>query len=282
MKPVKLFEEFILENIDNVADSFIDIFNKLTSSHKLDDRMNGPWYKPRHQMLYIEPRTNGKPDPKLEADFREFGRKHGFNLELEYEEDLGYGEYSYGYTIEEISEESNEVDMSLQSKMARKYEKWERGLISIWGGTLYIGYHSDIPKSGKVQPLNQLKRDLIDFMKLKPGSNEYYETDEWFAEGGYRGGVPLFTKTMLDEIYMKIAKKTPAPFDFTIYRTSDKEEDGINSYTTLQGAYARNNSTEMAYLIPRGTPIIFAGVDADANEIIWIPTKSELKKYRIQ
>jgi hypothetical protein len=88
----------------------------------------------------------------------------------------------------------------------------------------------------------------------------------------------------MDKIFSNIAKKTPAPFDFTIYRTSAKEEDGVNSYTVHTGAYSNwhaGDSVERAYMIPKGTPIIFADADADNGEIIWNPTKSDLAKYRI-
>ena len=280
MKKVKLFESFIFESNDAIANSFIKLFYKSKSSHGLDRKMDYLMYKERFGEI-IMGTIDGKPNAKLNADLQAFAIQNGFDLTLKSEEDLGFGEYSYAYSIEEIQQESGVVDMAFQRKMARKYEKWERGLIHAWGGTLYLSYYNNIPKSGKTQSLNQLKRDVIEFMSLEVGSDEWYETDEWFAEGGYRGGVPLFTKDLLEDIYRKIAKKTPAPFDFIIRRTSDKEEDGLNSYTTIKGGYARNGGKEMAYLIPKGTPIIFAGVDADESEIIWIPTKADLKKYRI-
>jgi len=174
-------------------------------------------------------------------------------------------------------------ESSVMNSMVKKYEKWERGVIKAWGSIFYIDYHS-MPTSGKTQPFNQLKRDFIEFFNTPISSDEFEELDDWIQEYGKRGGVPLFNKTVMDKIFKDIAKKTPAPLDFTIYRTSAKEESGVNSYTVNKGSYSNwhaDNSVERAYLIPKGTPVIFADADADNGEIIWMPTKSDLIKYRI-
>ena len=174
-----------------------------------------------------------------------------------------------------------EVTQAIQAKMAKKYETWERGVIRAWGDIFYLDYHS-MPKSGKTQPLAQLKRDFTELINTDVNSYEYEELQDWFQEYGKRGGVPLFNKKSMDSIFASIAKKTPAPFDFIIYRTSKIEQDGVNSYTTAKGAYLDwAQGVERAYLIPKGTPIIFADADADDNEIIWMPTKSDLTKYKI-
>lgn len=174
-----------------------------------------------------------------------------------------------------------EVTKAVQAKMAKKYEAWERGVIRAWGNIFYLDYHS-MSKSGKTQSLNQLKKDFATLQKTDPNSSKYEELQDWFQEYGKRGGVPLFNKKVMDDIFMSIAKKTQAPFDFIIYRTSDKEQDGVNSYTTEKGAYLDwANGPERAYMIPKGTPIIFADADADNNEIIWAPTNTQLKKFRI-
>ena len=174
-----------------------------------------------------------------------------------------------------------EVDQSIQTKMAKKYQDWERGVIKAWGSIFYLDYHS-MPRGGKTQSMDQLKKDFALVFKTDVNSDKFEELDNWIQEYGNRGGVPLFNKKVMDDIFMSIAKKTPAPFDFIIYRTTDKEQDGVNSYTTEKGAYANQaNGSEKAYLIPKGTPVIFADSDADNNEIIWMPTKAQLKKFRI-
>lgn len=174
-------------------------------------------------------------------------------------------------------------ESNVMNNLVKKYEKWERGVIKAWGSTLYIDYHS-MPKGWyKTQPLNQLKNDFLKFFKTDIDSTKGEDLSEWLADGGKRNGVPLFNKMIMDKIFKDIAEKTPAPFDFTIYRTSKKEESGVNSYTVNKGAYSnwQSGGVERAYLIPKGTPVIFAGVDADNGEIIWNPTKAELKKYRV-
>ena len=174
-----------------------------------------------------------------------------------------------------------EVTKAVQAKMAKKYEAWEHGVIRAWGNIFYLDYHS-MSKSGKTQSLNQLKKDFATLQKTNPNSSKYEELQDWFQEYGKRGGVPLFNKKVMDDIFLSIAKKTPAPFDFIIYRTSNKEQDGVNSYTAEKGAYLDwAQGHERAYLIPKGTPVIFADLDADDNEIIWMPTKAQLKKHRI-
>ena len=174
-----------------------------------------------------------------------------------------------------------EVTKTVQAKMAKKYEAWEHGVIRAWGNIFYMDYHS-MSKSGKTQSLNQLKKDFATLQKTDPNSSKYEELQDWFQEYGKRGGVPLFNKKTMDDIFLSIAKKTPAPIDFIIYRTSNKEQDGVNSYTTEKGAYLDwAQGSERAYMIPKGTPIIFADTDADDNEIIWMPTKAQLKKHRI-
>lgn len=174
-----------------------------------------------------------------------------------------------------------EVTKEVQAKMAKKYETWERGVIRAWGDIFYLDYHS-MPKSGKTQSLNRLKKDFQELQNTDPNSSKYEELQDWLQEKGKRGGVPLFNKKIMDGIFLSIAKKTPAPIDFIIYRTSNKEQDGVNSYTTEKGAYLDwAQGSERAYMIPKGTPVIFADADADDNEIIWMPTKSDLKKYRI-
>lgn len=183
--------------------------------------------------------------------------------------------------FEEFNKSGYESDK--MNSLVKKYEKWERGVIKAWGSIFYMDYHK-MPVGGKTQPFNQLKNDFLEFFNTPFGSDAFEELDEWLQEYGKRNGVPLFNKTVMDKIFNDIAKKTPAPFDFTIYRTSAKEEDGVNSYTVNKGAYKNwlsSGGVERAYLIPKGTPVIFADADADNGEIIWAPTKSDLKKYRI-
>lgn len=173
-------------------------------------------------------------------------------------------------------------ESNVMNNLVKGYEKWERGVIKAWGSIFYMDYHS-MPSSGKTQPFNQLKKDFLELFNTPIDSYEFEELDDWIQEYGKRGGVPLFNKTVMDKIFSDIAKKTPAPFDFTIYRTSVKEESGVNSYTVNKGAYGdwQANGAERAYLIPKGSPVIFADADADNGEIIWMPTKKDLTKHRI-
>jgi len=173
-------------------------------------------------------------------------------------------------------------ESNVMNNLVKKYEKWERGVIKAWGSIFYMDYHK-MPTGGKTQPFNQLKRDFVELFNTPLGTDEFEELDDWIQEYGKRGGVPLFNKTIMNKIFSDIAKKTPAPFDFTVYRTSVKEEGGVNSYTLNKGAYldCLGNCIERAYLIKKGTPVIFAGADADNGEIIWMPTKADLTKYRI-
>lgn len=175
-----------------------------------------------------------------------------------------------------------EVTKAVQAKMAKKYETWERGVIRAWGNIFYIDYHS-MPKAGKTQSLDQLKKDFAALQNTDPNSSKYEDLQEWIQEYGKRGGVPLFNKKVMDGIFASIAKKTPAPYDIIIYRTADDEHPGVNSYTLIDddSYYGYEKSIRRGYKIPKGTPIIFAGVDADDEEMIWNPTKSDLTKYRI-
>lgn len=176
-----------------------------------------------------------------------------------------------------------EISERLQKKLAKKYEKWERGLIKAWGGTLYLNYHGLKP-SGKTQPLSNFKSEMESFLDLDKGSSKYEDMNEWLADGGLKNGVPLFNKKLIEKSFNTIAKKTPAPHDFMIYRAFDIEQPGINSYTLYPDDFYQKmfkKKTLASYLIPKGTPIIFAGVDADKNEILWNPTNSDLTKYRV-
>ena len=182
-----------------------------------------------------------------------------------------------------ISElKSSEDVLKYTENIVKKYEKWERGLIKTWGGLLYINYHN-FKESGKTQPIDNFKREMETLFDMSTDSEEYHDMHEWLSDGGIDDGVPLFNKKMLDDLFSKIAKKTPTPYDIIIYRTADDEHPGVNSYTLIDddSYYGYKKSIRRGYKIPKGTPIIFAGVDADDEEMIWNPTKSDLTKYRI-
>lgn len=176
---------------------------------------------------------------------------------------------------------SDEVSKYMKT-IVRKYEKWERGLIKAWGGLLYINYHN-FKESGKTQPIDNFKREMETLFDMSTDSEEYHDMHEWLSDGGIDDGVPLFNKKMLDDLFSKIANTTPSPFEFIIYRTADDEHPGVNSYTLIDddSYYGYKKNIRRGYKIPKGTPIIFAGVDADDEEMIWNPTKSDLTKYRI-
>lgn len=173
------------------------------------------------------------------------------------------------------------VDLNVQRKMSKKYETWERGVIKAWGGVLYMEFH-DMENTGTTQDIKTLKKEFKFFHGLKYNTDEYDDYDEWFQDGGQDGGIPLFNKSTLNKIFVDISKKTPAPYDFVIYRTSNKEQPGINSYTTSNNRYEHYDGITRSYIIKKGTPIIFAGIDADDDEIIWIPSNKDLKLNKIK
>ena len=175
---------------------------------------------------------------------------------------------------------NNLVDLNVQRKMSKKYETWERGVIKAWGGVLYMEFH-DMENTGTTQDIKTLKKEFKIFHGLEYNTDEYDDYDEWFQDGGSDDGIALFNKGTLNKIFKDISKKTPAPFDFVIYRTSNTEQPGINSYTTSNNRYDHYDGITRSYLIKKGTPIIFAGIDADDDEIIWIPSSKDLKLNKL-
>ena len=311
MKHIKLFEQFILEAKDVVDHDiffnnaewdwkvreepvFMDFAEGIVSPTKIKGQLFAGQISPENMKKFIEYVKAGIFDTQYKTGSFTIRRTSDWGGEIEVttkEIKDGWSPFNDKEAATSTSGdlEAKDVDTSkvkevtqaLQAKMAKKYETWERGVIRAWGDIFYIDYHS-MPKSGKTQSLEQLKKDFTALQNTDVNSYEYEELQDWLQERGKRGGVPLFNKKAMDNIFASIAKKTPAPFDFIIYRTSKIEQDGVNSYTTAKGAYLNwAQGAERAYLIPKGTPIIFADVDADDNEIIWMPTKAELKKYRV-
>lgn len=300
MKPVKLFEQFILEAKSANHDIFFKNAEwnwKAGSDPVFMDFTDGIIANARDKGLFV-----GSIPPEDMKKFIEYVKAGVFDTQYKTgsflirkssnwddQTEVTTKQIKDGWSPFNDKEEKDvdiskmkEVTKAVQAKMAKKYETWEHGVIRAWGNIFYLDYHS-MPKTGKTQSLNQLKKDFATLQNTDPNSSKYEELQDWFQEYGKRGGVPLFNKKVMDNIFLSIAKKTPAPFDFIIYRTSNNEHDGVNSYTTEKGAYLDwAQGSERAYLIPKRTPIIFADTDADDNEIIWIPTRSELKKYRIQ
>lgn len=184
--------------------------------------------------------------------------------------------------FEEFNSANQDAAEAYMQKAVKKYETWERGLIMAWGGTLYINYHN-FPTAGKTQPIEALKAAMVELFNMERGSDEWLDMDEWLADGGKSDGIPLFNKKTLDNLYMEIAQKTPSPYDIIIHRSADNEYAGVNSYTLIDDdSYLGYKKTKRrGYKIPKGTPIIFAGVDADDSEIIWAPTKNQLKKFKL-
>jgi len=311
MKRIKLFEQFILEakkviNHDiffNDAEwdwkvreepIFMDIAGGIVSATKVKGQLFAGEISPEEMKKFIEYVKAGAFDTQYKTGSFTIRRTSDWNNQVEVttkEIKDGWSPFNDKESVASTSgdlkskdgntSKVKEVTQAIQAKMAKKYETWERGVIRAWGNIFYLDYHS-MPKSGKTQSLAQLKKDFTVLQNTDMDSYEYEELQDWLQEYGQRGGVPLFNKKEMDNIFASIAKKTPAPFDFIIYRTSKIEQDGVNSYTTEKGAYLDwAQGSERAYLIPKGTPIIFADADADDNEIIWMPTKSDLNKYKI-
>lgn len=90
-------------------------------------------------------------------------------------------------------------------------------------------------------------------------------------------GMALFDKNRIDQVFTEIANKIKLTTPLTVYRSSDNEEDGWNSYTTKPGEYS---GTERKYLLPIGKNIINAHKIADNNEIILNLSKHELIDYK--
>jgi len=311
MKRVKLFEQFVLEakkgvNHDIIFNNveydwkvreepiFMDFTEGIVSPTRIEGQLFAGGISPENMKKFIEYVKAGVFDTQYKTGSFLIRKTSDWDDQIEVttkEIKDGWSPFkdkevavakSDDFNVKDVdTSKLKEVTQAIQAKMAKKYETWERGVIRAWGDIFYLDYHS-MPKSGKTQPLARLKKDFQELLNTDVDSYEYEELQDWFQEYGKRGGVPLFNKKVMDDVFASIAKKTPAPFDFIIYRTSKIEQDGVNSYTTEKGAYLNwAQGVERAYLIPKGTPIIFADTDADDNEIIWMPTKSDLKKYKI-
>lgn len=167
----------------------------------------------------------------------------------------------------------------------QRYNTFERGLIRAWGGLLYLGYHN-LPEDGSTVSRNKYKSELEEYFRTSYDDPKFEEFEDWFSETPPTiGGIPLFNKLILRDDFKTIATKTPAPFDMMIYRTSEKEEPDLNSYTVISGAYTSKDwleGVERAYLIPKGTPLVFASGIADNGEILWAPTQEELDIYSVE
>ena len=182
--------------------------------------------------------------------------------------------------------ETGEVTDSFFKSMQQRYDAFEKGLIRAWGGLLYLGYHN-LPEDGTTVSRNRYKSELEEYFNMDYDDPEFEAFEDWFSEmPPTMGGRPLFNKSILREDFKVIASKTPAPFDIMVYRTSKEEEPDLNSYTVRKGAYLAPESwpegIERAYLIPKGTPLVFASDIADNGEIIWAPTQEELDMYRVE
>lgn len=172
-------------------------------------------------------------------------------------------------------------DQSLHSDMQREYEDFEKGLIRAWGGLLYLGYHN-LPEGIPTVSREVYKRELRTYGRMDYDDPEFEEFEDWFSEMPPTiGGRPLFNKSIVRNDFEVIASKTPTPEDMIVYRTSQKEQTGLNSYTQNPGTYSYAGE-ERVYRIPKGTPIVFASGIADDGEIVWAPTQEQLDKYRVK
>lgn len=117
-----------------------------------------------------------------------------------------------------------------------RYSSSDRGFIKAWGDTLYLGYH-DLPLEGATQSREQVMLDMEELDSVPENGDEWEEILDWLVDGGSRSGVPLWNKTTLTQFYKEIAEKSPLKEDLIVYRTSEKELPGLNSYTVDKGAY---------------------------------------------
>ena len=175
-------------------------------------------------------------------------------------------------------------DQTLHSEMQQDYDDFEKGLIRAWGGLLYLGYHN-LPESGSTVSRDRYRRELEEYYEMDYDDPEFEDFEDWFSEMPPTiGGKPLFNKSIIRDDFETIARKTPAPFDILVYRTSEREEPGINSYTVLPGEYSGlgwSSGEERAYKVPKGTPMVFASGIADKGEVILMPTTEELIQWRV-
>lgn len=164
-----------------------------------------------------------------------------------------------------------------------RYSSSDRGFIKAWGDTLYLGYH-DLPLRSRTQSREQVMLDMEELDRVPENGDEWEEILDWLVDGGSRNKIPLWNKTTLTQFYKEIAEKSPLKEDLIVYRTSEEELPGLNSYTVDKGAYLNwhvDNSIERAYKIPKGETIIYASGLADEGEMIWAPTVDQLKEYKI-
>lgn len=167
---------------------------------------------------------------------------------------------------------------SAARQFQKKYSKEEIGLIRAWGTTLYLAYHK--LGSYKTVDYDLYLKTLKEYASFDEDSEEYEDVTDWLSEiPPTIDGVPVWDKNRLEKDYKKMASKTPLPYDLIVYRTSIKEEPGLNSYTTVDGIYG-DIKNQRAYNIPKGTPIIWGHGIADNDEVIWSPSQSDLKNYK--
>lgn len=180
--------------------------------------------------------------------------------------------------------ESNSHQLSLQKhamEMQKKYSIHEIGLIRAWGTTLYLAYYN-LPKSGTVVPYKEYVEILSEYAVLSELSDEYEDITDWISDSPPTiNRVPVWNQSRLENDFNKIANKTPTDREITLYRTSKKEEPGLNSYSLISGVYG-DVVNQREYLLPTGTPIIWGHGVADDNEVIWSPTLDELKEAFIK
>jgi len=164
------------------------------------------------------------------------------------------------------------------TQFQKKYSIEEIGLIRAWGTTLYLSYHK--LGSYKTVDYSLYLKTLKEYASLDEDSEEYEDITDWLSDiPPTIDGIPVWDKKRLEKDYQKMASKTPLPYDLIVYRTSNKEEPGLNSYTTIDGAYG-DIKNQKTYNVPKGTSIIWGHGIADNDEVIWSPSQSDLKNYK--
>lgn len=186
--------------------------------------------------------------------------------------------------INELFIESNTYLLALQKhamRMQKKYSIYEIGLIRAWGNRLYLSFYG-LSKSGNMVPYEEYVKILSDYAVLDEYSEEFEDINDWITNvPPTLNKVPLWNQDRLQDDFNKMANKTPTDREITVYRTSIKEEPGLNSYSLESGVYG-DVINQREYLLPKATPIIWGHDIADINEVIWSPTLDELKKFIIK
>lgn len=161
------------------------------------------------------------------------------------------------------------------NKNLQPYEGWELGLIKAWGHVLYLAYHNlPIHIEKKISDI-EFREVMIDYYK---NSDDDEDLQDWMADEPptMNKGYAVFDKNRITNCFEQISNKIIIEEPLIVYRSSEFEQEGWNSYSTKKGGYY---GIEREYLLPIGTNIINADNIADQNEVILNLSRKQLTDY---